>query len=122
MKHVWKILGGVVMATMLVYFVYGLVRFPDAPIHPCGEGRYCGKQGQPHAVEDYRAHQSWQIGLMWLWPLGMIALFLIKKKIPPTNWELMSPEARYRVVHGPKIDHAAIRKTYESAEGTEEKL
>ena len=122
MKHAWKILGGVVMATMLGFLVYGLVRFPDSPIHPCGDGGYCGKQGRPHSIEDYRAHQFWQTGLMWLWPLGMIALFLIKKKIPPTNWELMPPEARYRVLHGPQINHAAIRKTYESTGGTEKKL
>jgi hypothetical protein len=49
----------------------------------------------------------------------MIALFLIKKRIPPTNWELMSPASRYRVLHGPKIDHAAIRKTYDNPESTD---
>jgi hypothetical protein len=119
MKHLWKILGGIVIATMIGYFAYGLVRFPDSPIHPCGEGRYCGKQGQPRTLADYRAHQLWQTGLMWGWPLGMVVLFLIKRQIPPTNWELMSPEARYRVLHGPKVDHAAIRKTYDNPEDTD---
>jgi hypothetical protein len=119
MKHLWKILGGIVATTMVGYFAYGVVRFPDSPIHPCGQGRYCGKQGQPHTLEDYRAHQLWQTGLIWGWPLGIVLLVLIKRKIPPTNWELMSPEARYRVLHGPKVDYGAIRKTYDNAEGAD---
>jgi hypothetical protein len=50
---------------------------------------------------------------MWGWPVGMVLIVLIRRKIPPTNWELMSSEARYRVLHGPKVDYAAIRKTYD---------
>jgi len=49
--------------------------------------------------------------------LGMVILVLIKRKIPPTNWELMSPKARSRVLQGPKVDYDAIRKTYENHEG-----
>jgi hypothetical protein len=113
MNHLWKILAGIVAATMFGYFAYGMVRFPDSPIHPCDDGRYCGKQGQPHTLKDYHAHQLWQTGLMWGWPLGMVALVLIKRKIPPTDWELMSPASRYRVLRGPRIDHDAIRKTYD---------
>ena len=109
----WKFLGGVVAVAMVAYFLYGLIRFPDSPIHPCGWGSYCGKQGQPRTPEDYRANQLWQTGLMWGWPVGMGLIILIKRKITPTNWELMSPEARYRVLHGPKVDYAAIRKTYD---------
>jgi hypothetical protein len=112
-KYLWKIISGIILASMIGYFAYGMIRFPDSPIHPCGDRRYCGKQGRPHSVEDYRAHQSWQTGLMWGWPLGMVVLVLIKRKIPPTNWELMSPEARYRVLNGPDVDYAAIRKTYD---------
>jgi len=47
----------------------------------------------------------------------MVILVLIKRKIPPTNWELMSPKARSRVLQGPKVDYDAIRKTYENHEG-----
>jgi hypothetical protein len=118
-KHLWQILGGIVAATMLGYFAYGVVRFPDSPIHPRGEDRYCGKQGQPRTREDYHAHQQWQTGLLWGWPLGIGALILIRRKIPPANWELMSPEARHRVLHGPKVDHAATRKTYDNPEDKE---
>jgi hypothetical protein len=113
MKNPWKILGGIVGIAMAGYFAYGLIRFPDSPIHPCGQGRYCGKQGQPRTLEDYRAHQLWQTGLMWGWPVGMVLIILIKRKIPPTNWQLMSPDARYRVLHGSKVDYAEIRKTYD---------
>ena len=53
------------------------------------------------------------------WPLGIAVIVLIRRKISRTDWELMSPEARYRVLSGPKIDHAAIRKTYESDKGSD---
>ena len=121
MKYLWKTLEGIVLAAMFGYFAYGLARFPDSPIHPCGKGRYCGKQGQAHTLEDFLADQLWQTGLMWGWPLGMVVLVLIKRKIPPTHWELMSPEARYRVLHGPKVDPSAIRKTYDKLEDTDKK-
>jgi hypothetical protein len=72
---VWKILGGVVNATMIVLFAYGVFRFHDGPIHPCPEGRYCGKQGQPHTLRDYQAFQFWESGMMLVWPLGMVAMY-----------------------------------------------
>jgi hypothetical protein len=123
MKDPWKIIGAIVVTAMVGYFAYGMIRFPDSPIHPCGQDRYCGKQGQPRTLEDYRAHQLWQTGLMWGWPVGMVVIVLIKRKIPPTNWELMSPEARYRVLHGPKVDHAAIRKTYDDhSDGADKRI
>jgi hypothetical protein len=70
MKQPWKVLGAIVVAAMLGYFVYGMVRFPDSPIHPCGQDRL-RKAGSPRALEDYRAHQLWQTGLMWGWPVGV---------------------------------------------------
>jgi len=83
MKDLWKILGAIVVIAMVGYFAYGMIRFPDSPIHPCGQGRYCGKQGQPHTLEDYRGDQLWQTGLMGGWPVGMVLIVLIKKKFHP---------------------------------------
>jgi hypothetical protein len=40
--------SAVIVTIMLMLFVYGLVRFPDAPLHSCVDHGYCGKQGQPH--------------------------------------------------------------------------
>ncbi|GAB2801244.1 hypothetical protein [Dyella kyungheensis] len=64
-------------ATMACIFVYGLVRFPDSPIHPCAEHGYCGKQGQPHTEQDFRAFSQWD-GLMSYWPVGIIALIVLQ--------------------------------------------
>ena len=41
------------LASMLCYFFYGVARFPDAPIEPCGTNQYCGKQGQPHTLDEF---------------------------------------------------------------------
>jgi hypothetical protein len=101
---------------MVGLFAYGIILFPDAPIHPCAETHFCGKQGQPRTPDDFRRYQRWETGMLWIWPLGIGALILVKRRIPRRDWELMSPEARYRVLHGPKVDHAAIRKTYETSE------
>ncbi len=43
-----------------VFFMYGIVRFYDGPIHPCAEHGYCGKQGQPHTRADYDAEMWWE--------------------------------------------------------------
>jgi hypothetical protein len=77
-----------IVALMGGVFLYGLARFPDGPIHPCEPGGaylftqhpddYCGKQGQPHTMDDYRAYQLWHTALSIIWPLGIGALILIK--------------------------------------------
>jgi hypothetical protein len=64
---------------MAVWFVGGMIRFPDSPVHPCSTG-YCGKQGQHHTEEDYRLHQVWSRYLMIGWPIGMVVLFFLNRK------------------------------------------
>jgi hypothetical protein len=57
-------------------------QFPDAPIHPCVEiagnyaikphlAGYCGKQGQSHTLDDYRAFQAWELAMSIVWPIGL---------------------------------------------------
>jgi hypothetical protein len=74
-----KVATAVIAATMLVFFSYGLIRFPDAPIHLCGTGRYCGKWGRPHTLQQYRAFSIWQTTLIYMWPTGLISLAVLKK-------------------------------------------
>ena len=63
---------------MVSVLIYGFARFPDAPIRECaGPGGYCGKHGKPHTEAEYRSFATWQSVLFSLWPLGMLALFLI---------------------------------------------
>ena len=77
MRTLRKVATWLLGATMACIFVYGLVRFPDNPIHPCAEHGYCGKQGQPHTEQDFRAFSQWD-GLMSYWPVGIIALIVLQ--------------------------------------------
>lgn len=79
LKLFGKAAAAVIVAIMLVFFLYGMVRFPDGPIHPCGRNRYCGKQGQPHTLQQYRAYELWDTTLLYLWPAGLISLVLLNK-------------------------------------------
>jgi hypothetical protein len=65
---------------MLCFFAYGMARFPDSPIHPCKVNHSCGKQGQPHTYDDFRAFAAWQTTFTYAWPAGIFALVLLKRK------------------------------------------
>jgi hypothetical protein len=83
-----RILDGCIGAVMAAVFIYVLGRFPDAPIHRCVAGTayaimqhpsgYCGKQGQPHTEEDYRAYESWNAILFTVWPVGMASIAILR--------------------------------------------
>ncbi len=81
MQKLRLLLTWCIVAVMGVWFVGGMVRFPDSPIHPCATG-FCGKQGQPHTENDYRLHGIWSRVLLIGWPTGMLALALL-------NWRDM---------------------------------
>ncbi len=74
-------MGAVIVLGMGVLFCYGWFRYPDGPLHPCtGPTGYCGKQGQPHTFAEYQAFELWQTTLFVVWPVGMLALFLLNRK------------------------------------------
>lgn len=79
MKVISKTATAVIVAVMFVVFLYGLVRFPDGPIHPCDPNGYCGKQGQPHTAQQYRAYRNWETTMLYLWPVGLISLVLLNR-------------------------------------------
>ena len=60
----------VIFAVMLAVFVYGLIFFIDAPIHPCGKS-FCGKTGTLHTAGDYRHFMVWQSTLIVTWIIGI---------------------------------------------------
>ena len=76
MQRLRRPLTWCILAVMGVWFLGGMVRFPDSPIHPCPTG-FCGKQGQPHTESDYHLHGIWSRILIFGWPLGMFALALL---------------------------------------------
>ncbi len=76
-----KTASATISAIMLVIFFYGILRFPDGPIHPCGINRYCGKQGQPHTLQQYRAFKSWETTFVYIWPVGLLSLWLLNVSV-----------------------------------------
>jgi hypothetical protein len=81
MKRLRTAVAWVLGATMAGFFVYGMFRFPDNPIHPCSEHGYCGKQGRPHTEQDYQAF-SQSNDLLSYWPAGIVALIVLQGRIP----------------------------------------
>lgn len=68
-----------VLAYMFTLFGYGLIAYPDAPLHPCTSVGYCGKQGQLHTQRQYERFLGWQAAFEWSWPIGMLALYLLNQ-------------------------------------------
>ena len=77
MKNLRRFVSYVIGIGMIGLFFYGMYQYPDAPLHPCKEHDYCGKQGQPHTQKQFEEFKRWETTLMWSWPLGMLALFLL---------------------------------------------
>ena len=75
--HARKILAYIIGALMLGFFAYGLLMFPDNPIHSCKEHGYCGKQGQPHSQSEFDAFSRWDAVMAW-WPAGIVAIALLR--------------------------------------------
>jgi hypothetical protein len=88
-KRRWRRNASIVIATMMgILFIYGLIRFPDAPLHVCGDNGYCGKQGQPHTQNEFEAFELWQNTLFWVWPIGIVALYILNRdRIRSREWK-----------------------------------
>jgi len=75
--HARKILAYIIGTLMLGFFAYGLLMFPDNPIHPCKGHGYCGKQGQLHSQSEFDAFSRWDAVMAW-WPVGIVAIALLQ--------------------------------------------
>jgi hypothetical protein len=69
-----------VVGIMMLFFFWGVWRFPDGPIHTCVEHGYCGKQGQPHSRKDFELYDRWETLLVWCWLPGMLTAYLLRPK------------------------------------------
>jgi hypothetical protein len=79
-KRRWRRNASIVVAAMMgILFAYGLIRFPDAPLHVCGDNVYCGKQGQPRTQRQFESFEIWQNTLFWVWPIGMLVLYVLNR-------------------------------------------
>jgi len=62
------------LTVMVATGLWGLVKYPDAPIHRCGSA-YCGKQGQPRTRADFEEYEALVYLRMGLVPLTLLAGF-----------------------------------------------
>jgi len=88
-KRRWRRNASIVIAALMgILFAYGLIRFPDAPLHACGDNIYCGKQGQPHTERQFKDFEIWQNTLVWVWPIGLLALYVLNRdRIRSRRWK-----------------------------------
>ena len=83
-----QLLTYLIMAAMISWFAWGMIKFPDAPIHLCDSATdylysnhlngFCGKQGQSHTAEDFRLFDIWQRTLLWIWMPGIAVIALLR--------------------------------------------
>jgi hypothetical protein len=67
-----------IFAVMFSVLIYGVVRYPDAPIQECRAGTgYCGKHNTVRTMADYQAFKRWETCLIILWPIGFISLIAL---------------------------------------------
>lgn len=68
-----------VFTITLIWFFWGVIKFPDSPIQLCGDNVYCGKQGQHHTKEDFEEFKLWGIGNFVAFPTTFLLLAVNKK-------------------------------------------
>ena len=78
-KILWKLVVKFVSIFTLIWFVSGIVRFPDSPIQACGENNYCGKQGQHRSKEDFENFKLWETVNLIAFPTVFLLLILDRK-------------------------------------------
>ncbi|MES2834408.1 MAG: hypothetical protein V4707_06870 [Pseudomonadota bacterium] len=95
-----QLLTYVVMAIMGSWFAWGMIKFPDAPIHLCSAeadyfypshpNGYCGKQGQSHTAEEFGQYRFWEASIFSIWFPGIVLLAAIGYGLPKRNRRIAS--------------------------------
>jgi hypothetical protein len=80
MTPVLEIVAKVCFLAYMFFFVYGVIRYPDAPIRPCGADSYCGKQGQLHDRGEYEGFQLWEGAMPWVLVLFFLGLAYLNRE------------------------------------------
>ncbi len=79
MKTIVEYLSKFIFTFTFIFFFYGMFNYPDTPIRPCLEDKYCGKFGKFYTVADYENYQLWQAVNMVSFPVAFFFLFVNKK-------------------------------------------
>lgn len=87
-----KLLMAAIVLSMVTWFAWGALRFPDSPVHLCSQTKdylytdhpqgYCGKQGQSRTEEDLRLFSFWEAGLSSIWFPGIILVAALGFGLP----------------------------------------
>jgi hypothetical protein len=64
----------------IAWFLYGVIYFLDAPIKPCGEEIYCGKQGQIRTEDEYKSFKFWETGLIIVYSIMFFLAIMSRRK------------------------------------------
>jgi hypothetical protein len=111
--RVIRIAAGTTALFMVAIFFYFIFRFPDGPLHECSSHGYCGKQGQPHSLSDFRSFIWWQTLLFWSWPPGILVLGLLQQRIPKSP-DAIPENVKKQIQSLAAPDYDKIRETYRS--------
>ena len=76
MKTVVGYLLKFVLTFTFIFFFYGFVKYPDTPIRPCLENKYCGKSGKFYTATDFENNKLWQTVNMVSFPVSFLLLFI----------------------------------------------
>jgi hypothetical protein len=77
MRKPYKAITNILGFAIVVVFFYGIVRFPDFPLEPCGANKYCGHHGHFYTVSEYHAYLTWHQVLWWGSSLAILAVYLL---------------------------------------------
>lgn len=69
-----------ILAVCAGLLAYGFIRYPDAPIRPCGANQFCGKHDRPHSEEQYNGFLAWEEAFVISLPFGFAAGFLLERR------------------------------------------
>jgi len=68
-----------IVAFSLTVFIYGLLKYSDAPYRLCAGGDYCGKTGIHYTYPAYEEWRSWEKFLFLCWPFGLLASYFLSE-------------------------------------------
>lgn len=79
-KFTRDLLSCIIFLVIGTTFVYGQIKFPDAPITLVDNNKYEGKQGQPRSEEDFDQFSTWSTSMYFLVPAGIIGVASLQQR------------------------------------------
>jgi hypothetical protein len=77
-KYALDVCLAAIMAPFLCLFIYGAIYWE--PIHPCGNGQFCGKSHRLYTEEQFKAFLHWEGSFLISFPPGMVASYVLGRR------------------------------------------